>query len=396
MADPAIHLTTYEKVQLLWLFPIILTKTIFSTLSTVVVDRSARHLRRTLGTFLLRHAIRTLSLRQQLAPDVPTAATIAAFCAANTLLHSPRPVPIPPAPASASASAFHNPVPDATLHLVTAPGAASGSKRTLLYLHGGGYIRPLNGTGQLPLALRAAQAARAGTLAVLEYGLAPGLRYPGQLVQSAAALKVLLGEMGVPPEEVVLLGDSAGANAVLGLLAWACAGRGPDGWDWGVGGGLGDEGGGGRRRLGAAVLVSPWCGVGWGRPSYAANERWDYLSREAMERFQEAVRITEGEVWGDMLGAAEVDGEKWGEGFWRRIVGGESRLVERTLVTVGTREVFLGDVTEMAQLMGAGEQDEVQFVKCDKEVHVGAVVDVAMRIDDGEMLTAVLSFLKGL
>lgn len=396
MAHPDVQLTTYEKVQFLWLFPLIVFKTLLSILSTVLTDKSTTHLARTAGTTFLRHTCRTLSLRQQLAPDVPTAATIARFCTSANLRRRTLPVPVPAPPPTASF--FHGAVPAATLHLISVPDVApssssspSSSKRTLLYLHGGGYVHPVDGRGQLPLALRCAAAARAPTLAVLEYGLAPRLRHPGPLVQALGALRVLLRDEGVPPGEVVLLGDSAGGNAVLGVLACLRRGEGPKGW--GLGFGLGEE------RLRGAVLVSPWCGVGMRAGSYGRNERWDFLTREGLAEFVEMAGLREGEVWGDMLGAAEVDGGEWGEGFWRGVVGGEGRVVERTLVTVGMREVFLDDVTEMARLMGAGEggeQGSVQFVKCAKEVHVGAVVDVAIGIQDGEMLPAVLAFMKGL
>ncbi|GME21962.1 Glycoside hydrolase family 61 [Neofusicoccum parvum] len=392
MAHPDIRLSTFERVQYLWLVPIVLCKTILSTLTAVLTTRRVANLRRTFGCSFLRHWTHTLSFRQVCVFDVPTATTIRRFCAANNLAHTTIPVPVPPA--ADTASSFHAaPVPPATLHLITPPSAASSSRpaaRTLLYLHGGGMAHPINDQGQLALMLRCCAAAGAGSLAVLEYGLAPAHRYPTQPAQALAALRALLAGGDRAPESVVVLGDSAGGTLALALLASLREGRGPRGED--VRGWFAE-----RRRLAAVVAVSPWCGLGVGAESYGRNAGWDFLSAEVMGGFVEAWGPRVGEVYGDMLGAAERD-DGMGEVFWRGVCGGEERVVERTLVTVGTREVFLDDVTEMARLMGAAEgaDGRVKFVKCADEVHVGAVVDVALGIEGGDMLEAILTFLKGL
>ncbi|KAF9638602.1 hypothetical protein BFW01_g9499 [Lasiodiplodia theobromae] len=445
MVHPEIRLSTREKVQLLWLVPLVLFRTVLSSVFGVLTDKSAaRHPIRTVGVNLLRHVTLTLSFRQRLAGDVlSTGDAVAAFCASRKLAHSAIPVPVPAAGRGDRASTFHAPaIPDATLHLITvnsspsnpAPSAASSSasNRTLLYLHGGGFAHPINSQGQIPLAQRCAEALASSsshpgsttTLAILEYHLAPAHRYPTQLAQSLAALRTLVtggtGFAPVPPEQIVLLGDSAGGNLLLGVLAALKAGRAPRG--------VGDEvvawwrqsaEGGIMRPLAAAVAVCPWCGLGeyGGRgagSSYERNARWDFLYVKEMEDLEEAVGMgrARGVVWGDMVGAAKArkveeedgdeDGEEWGAEFWSGVVRGEGRVVERMLVSVGTREVFLDDVVEFVRLMGAGQEEEeddgkVVFVKGPNEVHVGAVVDVALGINDNEgSLPAILSFFKGL
>ncbi|KAK0660736.1 hypothetical protein DIS24_g3223 [Lasiodiplodia hormozganensis] len=449
MVHPEIRLSTREKVQLLWLVPLVLFKTVVSSVFGVLTDKSAAiHPIRTVGVNLLRHVTLTLSFRQRLAGDVlSTGDAVAAFCASRKLAHSAVPVPVPAAGRGDRASTFHAPaIPDATLHLITvnsspsnpAPSAASSpsaSNRTILYLHGGGFAHPINSQGQIPLALRCAEALASShpgsttTLAILEYHLAPAHRYPTQLAQSLAALRTLVtggaGLQPVPPEQIVLLGDSAGGNLLLGVLAALKAGRAPRG--------VGNEvvtswrrPAEGVRPLAAAVAVCPWCGLGEyaGRgagSSYERNARWDFLYVKEMEELEEAVGMgrARGVVWGDMVGAAkarkveeengdedgELDGEgrgEWGAEFWSGVVRGEGRVVERMLVSVGTREVFLDDVVEFVGLMGAGQEDgeddgKVVFVKGPNEVHVGAVVDVALGINDDEgSLPAILSFFKGL
>lgn len=418
-------------------------KTVLSSISGVLTDKSAaRHPFRTVGVNLLRHVTLTLSFRQRLAGDVlSTGDAVAAFCASRKLAHSAVPVPVPTAGRGDRASTFHAPaIPDATLHLITVNSSPSNptpsspsspSNRTILYLHGGGFAHPINSQGQIPLAQRCAEALASShpgsttTLAILEYHLAPAHRYPTQLAQSLAALRTLVtGGAGaqlapVPPEQIVLLGDSAGGNLLLGVLAALKAGRAPRG--------VGDEVVAwwkGTRPLAAAVAVCPWCGLGeyGGRgagSSYETNSKWDFLYVKEMEELEEAVGMgrARGVVWGDMVGAAkarkmeeEEDGEEWegeeqgewGAEFWSGVVRGEGRVVERMLVSVGTREVFLDDVVEFVKLMGAGQGDgeddgKVVFVKGPNEVHVGPVVDVALGINDDEgSLPAILSFFKGL
>lgn len=91
----------------------------------------------------------------------------------------------------------------------------------MLYFHGGRYQASLFGTSHIPFALHLALTAHASST-ILEYSLAP--QYPGQLLKAIAALDFLLrptssGGRGVPAKDVVLVGDSAGANLVVGVLA---------------------------------------------------------------------------------------------------------------------------------------------------------------------------------
>ncbi|KAL1633141.1 hypothetical protein SLS58_011190 [Diplodia intermedia] len=250
MVHPEIQLTTREKIQFLWLIPLILFKTALTLIFAVLTDTAAaiKHPVRTIGVNLLRHATLTLSFRQKLAADVvSTGDAVVAYCAARNLAHHAVRVPVHD-PAAANnhhhdrASTFHAPaIPDATLHLITVnPSSPSPSQppsspsqqqhqqhRTLLYLHGGGFVHPLNARGQLPFAHRCAESLSSSspsspvavTLAVLEYHLAPARRHPTQLAQALAALRALVVDRGVPPAEVVLMGDSAGGNLLLGVLA---------------------------------------------------------------------------------------------------------------------------------------------------------------------------------
>jgi acetyl esterase/lipase len=95
------------------------------------------------------------------------------------------------------------------------------AKKVVLFLHGGGYICPLL-PGHLEWCWRAYVAAGIEmktevAVAVLEYTLCPEARYPVQLRQAASALAYLLSQK-FRPQDIVIGGDSAGANLTAQLL----------------------------------------------------------------------------------------------------------------------------------------------------------------------------------
>jgi len=88
---------------------------------------------------------------------------------------------------------------------------------TMLYLHGGGYsFYPRAYAHYVALV---ALAANARTFA-LDYRLAPEHRFPTQLEDALSAYRWLL-ESGTHPDDLVVLGDSAGGNLALALLLTA-------------------------------------------------------------------------------------------------------------------------------------------------------------------------------
>lgn len=90
-----------------------------------------------------------------------------------------------------------------------------GAKRTILYLHGGGYVfgsPRLYRSLTFPLAL----AARANVF-VPEYRLAPEHPCPAAIEDAAAAYQWLLAR-GTKPERIVIAGDSAGGGLALATL----------------------------------------------------------------------------------------------------------------------------------------------------------------------------------
>lgn len=108
--------------------------------------------------------------------------------------------------------------------------------RTLLYLHGGGYILGDTTTHQCLIA-EVAKACEAQCVA-LNYRLAPEHPYPAAVEDALAGYRWMLEEQRLAPEHIVVAGDSAGGGLTLALLLAARDA--------------------GLPLPGAAVAISPW------------------------------------------------------------------------------------------------------------------------------------------
>lgn len=99
---------------------------------------------------------------------------------------------------------------------------AEATDGTILYFHGGSWVFGSPATAQH---ITAALVRRTGARAVsLDYRLAPEHPFPAAIDDGVAAYRDLL-EHGVPPERIVLAGDSAGGRlSILTVLASRDAG----------------------------------------------------------------------------------------------------------------------------------------------------------------------------
>ncbi|WQF76653.1 Putative alpha/beta hydrolase-3 [Colletotrichum destructivum] len=93
--------------------------------------------------------------------------------------------------------------------------------KVVLFFHGGGYVAPV-GLGHFTWCWNCYVDNGPGAkdevaVAVLEYTLCPGVRYPTQLRQAVAALNHLL-RSGIAPGDLVIGGDSAGGNLACQVL----------------------------------------------------------------------------------------------------------------------------------------------------------------------------------
>jgi acetyl esterase/lipase len=118
----------------------------------------------------------------------------------------------PPPPEVALRSANTGGVPSFLL------GADPGLPPTMLYFHGGGYVMG-SAFGYRGLAGALAMAAETCVVAP-EYRLAPEHPFPAAVEDAVRAYTWML-DAGVPPDQITVAGDSAGAGLVMSLLVTA-------------------------------------------------------------------------------------------------------------------------------------------------------------------------------
>jgi monoterpene epsilon-lactone hydrolase len=141
-------------------------------------------------------------------------------------------------------------------------GANVDEARVVFYLHGGGYsLGSIDSHRELVSRICIASGMRG---LVVDYRLAPEHRFPAQLDDSLAAYRWLLAR-GVDPSRVVIAGESAGGGLTLSTLLSLRDARMP--------------------LPAAAVLISPWVDLEATGESMIANERYDYVGRDALRVF---------------------------------------------------------------------------------------------------------------
>ena len=132
---------------------------------------------------------------------------------------------------------------------------ASGSQRTVVHFHGGGYCV---GSARTARSWAAHLSAQAGCRVVLpEYRLAPEHPYPAALEDARAVITALSGEVGGAEPGLIVSGDSAGGGIALALAL-----------------SMRDEG---QERPAGCILLSPWLDLGRDRQAVPDLVRRDVL-----------------------------------------------------------------------------------------------------------------------
>lgn len=136
------------------------------------------------------------------------------------------------------------------------PDIDTGS--VILYLHGGGYVYGSVKThGRMIGAIASASSTQ---VLALDYRLAPEYPQPAAIEDACASYRYLL-KSGIPPERIVIAGDSAGGGLVLSTLV-------------------------ALRNAGdilpaAGVCISPWVDLECSDESFNTNSIYDSVTRDA-------------------------------------------------------------------------------------------------------------------
>ncbi|BGP38443.1 hypothetical protein JCM10450v2_002388 [Rhodotorula kratochvilovae] len=134
-------------------------------------------------------------------------------------------------------------------------GGGSKDGVVCLYLHGGAYYMFSAETHRY-LTISVSRYCDARVFAI-NYRLAPETRFPGQLHDAVSAYMRLTVDLKIPPENIIIAGDSAGGGLALATLMY-----------------LRDEG---YPLPSGGILMSPWVDLTMSCESWTTNRAYDYL-----------------------------------------------------------------------------------------------------------------------
>ncbi|PFH45237.1 hypothetical protein AMATHDRAFT_161574 [Amanita thiersii Skay4041] len=199
-------------------------------------------------------------------------------------------------------------------------------ERVILYLHGGGYVAPMQhftATFWRYLQLRLESRGIDVGIAVLNYSLVPSKLFPAQLHQAISAVEYLLSA-GVSPANIQITGDSAGGNLAFALLSHMLHPL---------------EGVPQltvKQPFRGVYAMSPWVSLTADTGSYFANSGTDILPREMFLALGSValtgVQAPQKNAYIQPLHAPS--------GWW----AGADRHVDRFLITAGEKECLYEDI----------------------------------------------------
>ncbi|KAJ7353349.1 Alpha/Beta hydrolase protein [Mycena albidolilacea] len=203
-------------------------------------------------------------------------------------------------------------------------------ERVVLWIHGGAFLLPppdfvISFWRYVQLELEK-QNIEVG-IALLNYSLEPEASFPTPLKQAGLALDLLMAA-GVKPQNLQLVGDSAGGNIIVQVLSQM----------------LHPREGVSEIHLPAplrgAYIISPWMNLCADSASHTVNEGLDYIRQATLK------------TWGAQIlrGVPDVDrpfieAVRAPAGWFQ----GADALVERVLITAGGAELMKDDIVAFAE-----------------------------------------------
>ena len=154
----------------------------------------------------------------------------------------------------------------------------------------------------------------------VRYTLTPHATYPTQLREAVEGLRYVLEELGRPPSEVILAGDSAGGNLSLAVLSHIMHPS-PDVLPLQI-----------KQPLKALMLMAPWISFR-DQPSMQRNAYKDFLSPDIIKK------------WSDMYMAGQ-EANFYSEALFAPAEWWDKAPVEKMLVVAGADEVLVDSISE--------------------------------------------------
>jgi len=212
--------------------------------------------------------------------------------------------------------------------------AGDGGRKVGVHLHGGGYVIG-SSKSHTPFGSHLA-AALGGRVVIPDYRLAPEHTAPAAIEDALSVYRELLDD-GVSPADVVLTGDSAGGGLALALAIQ-----------------LRDTG---MPLPGSVSMISPWADATGDYPSMRTKLDEDIILSPELLAY-----------WGGLYaGGLPLDDTRVSPAL------GDLAGLPPLHIQVGTREVLLGDATQLADRASAAGVD-VRLEVCDDMIHIWPVL----------------------
>ncbi|KAI1638667.1 alpha/beta hydrolase fold protein [Biscogniauxia mediterranea] len=180
------------------------------------------------------------------------------------------------------------------------------------------------------------------------YTLTPHATYPTQFIQAVESLRYVLEDVGRKPEEVILVGDSAGGGLCLAILSHL-AHPSEDVKPLQI-----------EKPLKGMVLVAPWVSFDTSGPSMTENIHRDILAPEALQKWAD-----------DYLNGRPSD--SYAEPMLAPSEWWANAKVEQALVVSGSDDILSGSINGWVdKFKEAG--NEVTYVVAQNECHIAPLI----------------------
>jgi acetyl esterase/lipase len=212
---------------------------------------------------------------------------------------------------------------------------SSSARKVLVYFHGGGYVMPCGPGHQLWLNDLQTSLGPDVSALLLAYDLAPEHKYPAQLMQAVELIRYLVETEGRNPADIVLGGDSAGANLALGVLSHLVHPH-PEIQPLSL-----------PARIHAAMLISPWTSLTQTQtPAFITNAERDMFDARTLNRWSAAFLGDASPYAGDFYSEPVLAAAEW----WTPVAD----VVGDVLIWAGDNEVLKDGILAFADKFTRG------------------------------------------
>lgn len=226
------------------------------------------------------------------------------------------------------------------------------------------------------------------SILVLSYDLSPGVQFPRQLIQATMLLNHLFQVRGLSPKDIIISGDSAGANLALALMSHIVhphpavpKAEFPSG----------------EKFLGL-ILISPWAHFDYSTPAFKSNATKDDISVAFLENCSDA-------FLGTSYPYAQNSDTPYTQPAFAPSEWWKDIPVDQILVTAGEDEVLVDGIRDLHRNLsegllggvggdGVSGNRRVELLVAKDEAHESPMLDTALGLGTGESASRITSWVK--